>query len=224
MLRNVVAVDVVPVSVEFDCSVCGEPGTLTCSSCKSIKYCSRQCQVTQWPNHKEICKKIKEFKAKTADSALLIDVGVFGQIEPNFHNYHYIMNERFCKYLEIREDLTHWLIMCGVMNKSRLSQELAIEHNMDVLYIMGMPPDIYYTLDLVFITLVDLGRYGNVLELSALHDSCFKSLLEINTANSGVLEGAFNNPPLDPCIYLYIAEVEQLRVFRQVLSYNIILM
>jgi len=32
MLRNVVVVDVVPLSLEFECSVCREPGALACSA------------------------------------------------------------------------------------------------------------------------------------------------------------------------------------------------
>lgn len=33
-----------------------------CSSCNLSHYCSQQCQVAHWPNHREECKKIREAK------------------------------------------------------------------------------------------------------------------------------------------------------------------
>ena len=69
-----------------------------------------------------------------AASVLKIDVDVFGEIEPNPHNYRYMMNESLSEYMKIREDLTQCLIMCGIINKRKLPQELAIEHNLDFTY------------------------------------------------------------------------------------------
>lgn len=44
---------------ECACAECGKVGDdhKLCSSCKSVKYCSRQCQLKSWPSHKEECKK-----------------------------------------------------------------------------------------------------------------------------------------------------------------------
>ena len=36
---------------------CGENGTLKCSRCKSVRYCSKSCQGKDWKNHKKICKR-----------------------------------------------------------------------------------------------------------------------------------------------------------------------
>jgi hypothetical protein len=29
-----------------------------CSTCKAVRYCSRECQAVDWPNHKKVCKDI----------------------------------------------------------------------------------------------------------------------------------------------------------------------
>jgi len=39
------------------CAGCGKRGTLkACSRCKGRKYCSRECQLKDWPTHKAACK------------------------------------------------------------------------------------------------------------------------------------------------------------------------
>ncbi|KAH8101977.1 hypothetical protein BXZ70DRAFT_987516 [Cristinia sonorae] len=35
---------------------CTEKGTFTCSACKLVKYCSKQCQREHWLEHKKVCK------------------------------------------------------------------------------------------------------------------------------------------------------------------------
>ncbi|XP_075985801.1 zinc finger MYND-type containing 10 [Anticarsia gemmatalis] len=37
------------------CAKCGDKATKKCSRCKSEWYCGRECQVQQWPKHKELC-------------------------------------------------------------------------------------------------------------------------------------------------------------------------
>ncbi|KAL0811990.1 hypothetical protein ABMA28_009388 [Loxostege sticticalis] len=37
------------------CAKCGDKASKKCSRCKSEWYCGRECQVQQWPKHKEIC-------------------------------------------------------------------------------------------------------------------------------------------------------------------------
>ena len=49
----------------MDAHACAECGTRegdgtelkTCNACKMARYCSRDCQVSHWPRHKETCKK-----------------------------------------------------------------------------------------------------------------------------------------------------------------------
>jgi hypothetical protein len=35
--------------------ICGKKGTKVCNKCRLAKYCSRQCQVADFPKHKTIC-------------------------------------------------------------------------------------------------------------------------------------------------------------------------
>ncbi|XP_077281435.1 zinc finger MYND-type containing 10 [Temnothorax americanus] len=44
------------------CSLCQEPSKKQCSRCKEAWYCSRECQVKDWENHKNICNMITETK------------------------------------------------------------------------------------------------------------------------------------------------------------------
>ncbi|CAH2231901.1 zinc finger MYND domain-containing protein 10 [Pararge aegeria] len=37
------------------CAKCGDKASKKCSRCKTEWYCGRECQVQQWPKHKEIC-------------------------------------------------------------------------------------------------------------------------------------------------------------------------
>ncbi len=47
----------------FKCGKCQKQAFKRCSKCKSIWYCSKECQVSDWPNHKVVCnKKAKQLK------------------------------------------------------------------------------------------------------------------------------------------------------------------
>lgn len=37
------------------CAECGEVASQRCSKCKSEWYCSRECQIKRWKQHKEMC-------------------------------------------------------------------------------------------------------------------------------------------------------------------------
>ncbi|KAF8828112.1 hypothetical protein HHX47_DHR4000546 [Lentinula edodes] len=46
-------------SVLLSCSnsvICDRRGTLTCSNCRLVRYCSGQCQEAHWSSHKKYCK------------------------------------------------------------------------------------------------------------------------------------------------------------------------
>ncbi|XP_035452063.2 zinc finger MYND domain-containing protein 10 [Spodoptera frugiperda] len=42
------------------CAKCGDKATKKCSRCKTEWYCGRECQVQQWPKHKEICDQFSK--------------------------------------------------------------------------------------------------------------------------------------------------------------------
>ncbi|KAA1469777.1 hypothetical protein DENSPDRAFT_835437 [Dentipellis sp. KUC8613] len=49
------------------CAFCEKVGAQTmptCSGCKLVRYCDRQCQIAAWPSHKPVCKKAKASGAK----------------------------------------------------------------------------------------------------------------------------------------------------------------
>jgi hypothetical protein len=39
-----------------------------CASCKTVYYCSRECQLEEWKNHKAVCKKGKKDRGKKMSS------------------------------------------------------------------------------------------------------------------------------------------------------------
>ena len=54
-------------------TVAGGPGTGLCAGCRSVAYCSRECQAADWAAHKVCCKEMQNAKkaAGTAPSHLL---------------------------------------------------------------------------------------------------------------------------------------------------------
>jgi|SRR5579862_4390739 len=38
------------------CKICSKYGKMTCSRCKSVYYCGKECQRSDWLNHKPNCK------------------------------------------------------------------------------------------------------------------------------------------------------------------------
>ena len=46
------------VNHETGCAHCGAAAFQRCSRCKTLKYCSRACQVNHWPNHKHDCARL----------------------------------------------------------------------------------------------------------------------------------------------------------------------
>lgn len=47
------------------CAVCEAKGYMLCRRCKHAKYCSRECQVADWPIHKNLCR---DFAAAMSDA------------------------------------------------------------------------------------------------------------------------------------------------------------
>lgn len=45
-----------PQQEQRQCAVCDGPGSLACSRCRSMFYCSKVCQQRAWPQHKALCR------------------------------------------------------------------------------------------------------------------------------------------------------------------------
>ncbi|KAI1840214.1 hypothetical protein JX266_013581 [Neoarthrinium moseri] len=43
------------------CVMCDKPGQKKCGKCNQAAYCSRECQVADWPQHKALCKTFGDF-------------------------------------------------------------------------------------------------------------------------------------------------------------------
>ncbi len=41
------------------CCVCQNPCELTCANCRQVRYCSRQCQRSDWQCHRVVCRERK---------------------------------------------------------------------------------------------------------------------------------------------------------------------
>jgi len=54
-------------SSTMHCSSCDKPATHRCGGCISYYYCSTDCQKSDWPTHKSICKKHQSEKNKFED-------------------------------------------------------------------------------------------------------------------------------------------------------------
>ncbi|KAG9031886.1 hypothetical protein FRB95_002159 [Tulasnella sp. JGI-2019a] len=51
------------------CCHCGKEASSTClirlcTGCRSIRYCSRECQAVSWPSHKQDCKTLQKEAAE----------------------------------------------------------------------------------------------------------------------------------------------------------------
>ena len=51
---------------EVECACCSkkgnQPDLRRCTGCKRFSYCSRDCQKSQWPSHRQLCKAIQSLK------------------------------------------------------------------------------------------------------------------------------------------------------------------
>jgi hypothetical protein len=62
MAEKVQSETIIPLQVKYQCYVCKQnvDKLPACSNCKQQLYCSRDCQIKDWPNHKTFCKTSKQ--------------------------------------------------------------------------------------------------------------------------------------------------------------------
>ena len=56
------------------CFVCNEPTMMMCTGCYCATFCSKDCQVKGWPNHKKLCKLIKSSDISREEECIDIDM------------------------------------------------------------------------------------------------------------------------------------------------------
>ncbi|KAI9652820.1 MAG: hypothetical protein M1831_006345 [Alyxoria varia] len=54
-----------------DCAICSEKQAKRCNKCKSISYCSKECQTADWKSHKLVCNQFACMKERPNPSLKL---------------------------------------------------------------------------------------------------------------------------------------------------------
>jgi hypothetical protein len=63
---------------------CVQSAPLRCGSCKSVSYCSVDCQKTTWKRHKQLCTAVTKSATSPANSCLILDgMGPLGSDDIN---------------------------------------------------------------------------------------------------------------------------------------------
>ncbi|CAM6122071.1 unnamed protein product [Calypogeia fissa] len=44
------------------CTICDSNGTQLCTQCRTLRYCSKECQRIDWPTHKLLCRSFSDFR------------------------------------------------------------------------------------------------------------------------------------------------------------------
>ncbi|CAM6113755.1 unnamed protein product [Calypogeia fissa] len=44
------------------CTICDSNGTQFCTQCRTLRYCSKECQRIDWPTHKLLCRSFSDFR------------------------------------------------------------------------------------------------------------------------------------------------------------------
>lgn len=91
----------------MSCQNCGQDAFLRCTRCKSIQYCSRECQRRDWGVHKLGCEILQGMIAKTIDQDTL-DIEVLNprtdrKLSTHGENTHVVMemNDHVAKCLQL---------------------------------------------------------------------------------------------------------------------------
>ena len=73
-----------PKPVQMQCPRCEDKATRACGGCSNIKYCSIECQQTDWPTHKALCSTFKDFSERPAADKCRVVAFLPGEAKPRF--------------------------------------------------------------------------------------------------------------------------------------------
>lgn len=106
---------------EKSCVVCCEKSKWKCGSCKLTYYCSRKCQLLDWPKHKILCRKtLGEYcnnlfqlykDKKLSDISYCIDPSKINLSKP----FHFIVNNEYNNNQIIMRNVPdkEFCVICG---------------------------------------------------------------------------------------------------------------
>jgi hypothetical protein len=69
---------------EDGCTVCGKKASQLCGQCQASRYCSKECQQTDWNLHKFLCGTYKDFKVRPSKDSRLAIVFSCKKKKPEF--------------------------------------------------------------------------------------------------------------------------------------------
>ena len=84
MAENLGLPQLAPMPAQTQCPRCEEKATRVCGGCKNIMYCSTECQQTDWPTHKTLCKSLKEFSERPSADKCRVVAFLPGEAKPRF--------------------------------------------------------------------------------------------------------------------------------------------
>ncbi|KAF8812584.1 hypothetical protein BYT27DRAFT_7182621 [Phlegmacium glaucopus] len=152
------------------CYIRASEATLkTCARCKTVRYCSRQCQVTNWKSHKDWCNKNVEHAAALVEADALGYTKMLGVPEGLTLKE---LDEKLEKWVKVQNSL----LMAATIHALALPRDLRRSH----LYMLrvtvryrhdhdGVPAKFFRVSDAKVIDFVSARALGGVWPVSIDH-------------------------------------------------------
>ncbi|KAK5118688.1 hypothetical protein LTR85_007894 [Meristemomyces frigidus] len=102
------------------CPCCNEDGTITCTTCEDVKYCSLECQMADLPAHQHLCKTFKAFQQRPSCEYEHAFRSVWAEGQPDMVR---------AVYFPVDEEKPRWVwipaSLCNDENEGKLKPYLA---------------------------------------------------------------------------------------------------